>query len=84
MQLHLILQRVARVKNTAGAMQNAGASCWTFTTGNPVHMMRTARTETGREEVPERNSLDPRFQSCMAMTRLAPTEQKGGDLKGHA
>ena len=44
----------------------------------------TARTETGSKEVPERNSLDRRYQSCMAMTRHAPTEHKGGDLKGRA
>lgn len=47
-------------------------------------MMETARTKTGREEVPEKNFPDPRFQSCMAMTRHAPTDEKGGDLKGRA
>jgi len=46
--------------------------------------MKTPGTETGREKVPEKNSLEPHGQYCMAMTRHAPTEQKGGNLKGHA
>ena len=46
--------------------------------------MKTPGTETGREKVPEKNSLEPHGQYCMPMTRHAPTKQKGGDLKGHA
>jgi hypothetical protein len=35
--------------------------------------MKTPGYETGREEVPEKNSLEPHCEFCMAMTRHAPT-----------
>jgi hypothetical protein len=47
-------------------------------------MMETSGVETGREEGLEKNSLVPRCQFCMAMTRHAPTKYTGGDLKDHA
>jgi hypothetical protein len=46
--------------------------------------MKTPETETGREKVTGKNSLQPGGQFRMAMTRHAPTQKKGGDLKGHA